>query len=497
LTAITGQMTSMASTAETAISSLTGDLQAIIGQVETIGATVGNASSGLGGSITDVSDADTEADTAGKVADSVNFGAVQGDLNAGGIVGAASLENSLDPESDLQITGESSLNFDYEARAVVLRCENYGTVTARSRNAGGIAGWMSMGLIRECLNNGRISAEMADYVGGVAGHSSGYIRSCYANCALYGASFVGGIAGSGVIATDCRSMVQFHGGSENLGAILGALEEQSLSEAAEPVRGNTYLAVDADHGGIDGVSYGGKAEPMTEAAFLAQEGIPDVFRVLTVRFLFEDGSEEKLTMTPGSALKQEDMPKIPEKEGFAGQWVGPAWVDPEHVSFDADYSLVYTELRSVLQSSETNEAGLPLLLVQGRFADGEQLLMTEGSGQPAANEGEEILFGHGVVLPVSSEPMQLRVLLADSLTEETLRVAVQDAEGNWRDAVSHMTRSYLVFDVQEGDTAFCVIQIPADYTLIWLSAGGGAALVLLIVCIVIGKRIHKKRKNSK
>jgi len=223
----------------------------------------------------------------------------------------------------------------------------------------------------------------------------------------------------------------------------------------------------------------------------SQPAIGDVMEV------FEDGSEEKLTMTPGSALKQEDMPKIPEKEGFAGQWVGPAWVDPEHVSFDADYSLVYTELRSVLQSSETNEAGLPLLLVQGRFADGEQLLMTEGSGQPAANEGEEILFGHGVVLPVSSEPMQLRVLLADSLTEETLRVAVQDAEGNWRDAESHMTRSYLVFDVQEGDTAFCVIQIPADYTLIWLSAGGGAALVLLIVCIVIGKRIHKKRKNSK
>lgn len=494
LTAITGQIGSIAATTQSAADTLIGDLNAVVGQMNVIGGTIGNASAGLGGTITDVSDADTDIDTAGKVEACKNFGPVRGDLNTGGVIGAASVENDFDPEDDLQITGESSLNFDYEARAVVLRCENYGTVTARNRNAGGISGWMSMGLIRECLNNGRISAQAANYVGGIAGRSDGFVRSCYANCALYGSSFVGGISGSGVIVTDCRSMVQFHGGSENLGAILGVQEEMRTSDVQNPVSGNVYLTVDEDHGGIDGVSYGGRAEPLAEAEFLALEGLPEVFHVITVRFLFEDGSEETLTMRPGAALKTEDMPVLPQKEGYAAQWVGPSWVDPEHVSFDADYTAVYTAYRSVLETEEADETGKPLVLVQGRFAENQMLTLTEASGRPLLAEKETALLTRGMVLPESIEPMQLRALLPDGETGSGLRVMVQDGAGNWRDAESSVSRSYLVFDVQDGDTAFCVVRIPKDYRPVWWMAGGGGLLLLLIVGIAVGRKAKKKKK---
>ena len=45
----------------------------------------------------------------------------------------------LDVENDLEVIGENSLNFHCDARAVVLRCENRGTVTGKKENAGGKA----------------------------------------------------------------------------------------------------------------------------------------------------------------------------------------------------------------------------------------------------------------------------------------------------------------------------------------------------------------------
>ena len=90
----------------------------------------------------------------------------------GGIVGAIAVENDLDTQDDLEIIGDGSLNFHCDARAVVLHCENDGTVTGKKENAGGIVGWASMGLLRECLNTGAVEAEDADYVGGIAGRRS-------------------------------------------------------------------------------------------------------------------------------------------------------------------------------------------------------------------------------------------------------------------------------------------------------------------------------------
>jgi hypothetical protein len=65
---------------------------------------------------------------------------------------------------------------------------------------------------------------------------------------------VGGIAGSGAIVTDCRSMVQITGGSEKAGAVLGIAAEP-YAEEENPRSGNLYVAVGADRGGIDGISY--------------------------------------------------------------------------------------------------------------------------------------------------------------------------------------------------------------------------------------------------
>jgi len=492
LTTLTGQMSDLMESTQSAVGALSGSVQALSSQMNVIGETIGNAAEGLGGSITDVSDLDTEELLTGKVASCRNYGEVQGDLNAGGIVGTISVESNLDPEKDLEVMGSSSMNFEFEARAVVLRCENQAVVAGKTRDVGGIVGWMSLGLVRDCLNAGAVRAENAEYVGGIAGRSSGYIRQSHANCAIYGAEYVGGIAGSGTIVSDCRSLVQFHGGRERLGAILGFAEPPQGSDLEQPVFGNYYLSVDSDPGAIDGVSYGGQAEPLREAEFLALEGLPEVFGIVRIRFVFADGTEQTLIKVPGKNLPEREMPEIPEKSGYAAEWISPEWVDLNRISFDVTFEAVYTELRSVLQSEETDADGKPLLLVQGVFGEGEAVSLCEPADLPALEEKETALHTQGFLLPESLQPMTVRLLLPDA--PEKLHVLVRDGEGNWRAEAASVDHSYLVFAVEAGDTACCVVKDAPDLTIWYLIGGGSVLLAALITVIALVSR-KKKKKN--
>ena len=140
---IESSLRSISATAQNTAGALSGDLQAISDQASAMSETVNGATETLGGSVTDISDADTATDLTGKVQSCENSGAVLADRNAGGIAGAIALENDLDPEDDVQVTGELSLNFDSELRAVILSCKNKGAVTVTKQNGGGIAGWIA------------------------------------------------------------------------------------------------------------------------------------------------------------------------------------------------------------------------------------------------------------------------------------------------------------------------------------------------------------------
>ena len=295
--ALTGSLTQLGGTATGIVSSTRGStasllerLEGLNKQMEAIGSTLDNADSLLGGSVTDVSDEDTDADVSAKITGCTNHGSVSADRNAGGIVGAVGPENDLDPEDDAVVDGSYSLNATGEIRAVVRNCTNRAAVSCKYRNAGGIAGQQIMGLLRDCLNTGAIEAADADCAGGIAGSSTGAIRSCSARCTIAAKKQVGGIAGSGAAVTDCRAMTAFAGAVQSTGGILG-IRTEPLFAQEEPISGNLYTRTGAkDPGGIDGVSYADKAQPLPLDAFLALEGLDEAFRHAAVTFRFADGS---------------------------------------------------------------------------------------------------------------------------------------------------------------------------------------------------------------
>lgn len=484
--------------------SLSRIMRSIAGQISAMSATVGSASQNLGGTIEDISDRDTAEILSGKVEKCTNSGAVLGDLNAGGVVGAIAYENRLDPENDLQIGGDNSMNFDTQLRAVILGCENSGSVTAKRQNVGGIVGWMALGLTKDCLSTGSIDAEDANYVGGVAGKSDGYIRRCSAKSAITGNAYVGGIAGEGLTVTDCRSMVQLTG-SEKTGAILGLKGEHSgflKSESddtdeteEDTVTGNYYLTVGSDIGAIDGVSYADSAQPLEHDDFVELEGLDPIFKVISVRFVYDDGMMHTVTLAPGEALSPDSIPKLPEKAGYVGRWDGLADADLSDIRFDVSFPAVYTAEWETVQSEPLGESKLPTLLAQGQFSDNTPIQLTQMTKGPAPGVHDKFLEGYAFTLPTGTADT-LRYL--PETGQKNVRVMVKGADGSWREVSHTQDGSYLVFAIEDGDESFCLIG-SMKKSVSWLpiiGAGGAAVVVLLVVILLVHHRRKKKTVKS-
>ena len=478
---------------EDSVSSLTRTLNSISGQVAAMGATLNSASENLGGNIADISNLDTDLDLSSKIADCVNHGSILADLNAGGIVGAMALENDLDPEEDVSITGNSSLNFNTELRSVVTGSENHGTVTVKKQNAGGIVGWMALGLAKNCLNTGALEGEAADYVGGIAGSSNGYIRSCSARSHISGASYVGGIAGFASTVTDCRSVAAVEG-TEKVGAVLGFWEEpvtfleEESEEEPQYLLGNYYLVTDADPGAIDGVSYENLAQPKEQEDFFALENLLELFKTVTVRFVYENGSEEKVSLLPGSALKISQIPDLPEREGYTARWEGIEEADLNRVSFDLTFYAEYIQMQETIRSEETDETGMPILFAQGSFV-GEQYVTVTDSASRSMSADTVLVACKGFAVE-DGTVNQLRYLYTGEQDAEDLQMMVLQPDNGWREVSLRQNGSYLVFEVSEGDTAFCLTYTPDNRNLAGI-IGVGVAVVAAAVTFVLLKRKKK------
>ncbi len=493
---IPGTVDDMVSSAKSTLGAVSSSMQALSNQMNVIGNTMKNAEEDLGGSLVDVSDADTAADTNGKVEACANFGGVVGDLNVGGIVGAMSFESSLDPELDVEIAGDLSMNFEGEVRVVTLQCQNYAAVTVSKQNGGGIAGRMGLGLVRECENRGDLQGEAASYLGGITGRGdSGFIRENNVRCTITGAEYVGGVAGTAVTVSDCRSLVRFEAGNEKLGGVLG-----SVDEVTEEIKNNYYLPIGSDIGGIDGISYDGSAQALNKETFFELENLPEDFKKVSVRFLKEDGSEEVITLDYGEGLNTDRIPAVPEKDGHSGYWDGLEELDLSALYFDVTFEATYDAYETVIASAALRADERPILLVSSQFGKDAQVIISELTDAPEAVAEDEIMLEAWTFeLTSQGDTSKLRYLPAEEfsakeLMEDEAKILVRDAEENWRSVSYSVDGSYCVFEINEGDSGFCLVQVE---TAAWLLYGlVGPGVVIIAQAVMIVAVIKRRKKNS-
>lgn len=461
------------------------DILAMTEQVALMERTLDNASENLGGSVLDVSDEDTETDLRAKVEGCSNYGDVLGDLNVGGITGSIAVENDLDPEQDVDILGDTTLNYAVDIRAVILNCENNGGIQVRKQYGGGIAGRMSMGLVKNCVNTGDVNGGSADYVGGIAGYSRGFVRFCDAKCTISGGARVGGIVGEATVVSDCRSMVLLEEFEEMAGAIAGYAQE------LQQIVGNLYLVIGTDLGGIDGISYAGCAQNVSRSKFLEMYEESSVFHTVTWTFVFDDGTSKTVTVELGQSLDAGQIPAVPEKSGSVGQWDGLEEADLQQVYFDAVYTLRYTAMATVIESTLQSAAGLPVMLAAGRFMPDDMITVEEMDISVVPGNADAVAVW-SFLLPESGTADSLRCLMPENFDGGKGIVWVRDAADSWREVAFTVSGSYLVFAVESGDNAICLSRME-DHTALIIGIGAAACLVAAVtVAVVLSVRRKKK-----
>lgn len=467
-------------------SALSANLGTLQQQVGAMSATLGNVSETVGGTIEDVSDLDTEVDLSGKVAGCVNRAAVDGEVNVGGIAGAMALESDLESATHLEVLGERSINFTSQIRSVIRNCENMGIITITKQNAGGIVGFQTVGLIRASETSGSVGGDMAEYVGGIAGRSNGYIRESHAKGVLAGKSWVGGIAGSATIVTDCLAMVEFSGPEERFGAILGISEAPPV-EVEDPIAENYYAIRAGDPGGIDGISYEGMAAGMELSDFLARLGLPQLFRKVTLTFLSEDGRVWTRILKPGESLRENQIPPVPEVEGYEGYWEGLTQENITNVAFDRTFRAAYT-LRDAAIASGEAQGEVPVLLVQGSFSS-DAVVDAEISQQtPPLPEGYQLADCWDITIGGENQVTEGRILIPDE-EMDNWHILVQLPDGIWQEREAVENGRHLVFAMDGTETA---IAVAGSEDPVWpIYAAGAGVLVLAAVLILL----LKKRKR--
>lgn len=479
--------------AESTANSMYSDAQEISEQIDSMVALLCNPYDSLGVGFHDISDEDTEDNLTGKIENSPNYGSVSGDLNVGGIVGTIAWENDLDAEDDWQISGDISMNFRGKVRAVVLNSTNYALVSATKRNAGGIIGYMAFGLVKECVNGGKIDAASAEYVGGIAGDSTGFLRSNSAKCELSGSVSVGGIAGRAVTVTDCISMIDISEATEKTGAIMGIKGTSSLSSEEDgEIENNYYLVVHKDFGGIDGINYEGAAVSLDEEDFFDLPELDDIFTRAAVTFVGEDGISEIVFVPTGERLSASEIPAVPEKDGYNGEWENLENADLSNIYFDLIFYPVYDAYQVTVQSRLTRYDGKPILIAQGNFPDMDYFELEKVTQLPTVAEKEKAVEGW-VIPNFSEDKTQLRFSLPRGCDADAVKILVKDEAGDWKETAFTVSSSYVVFSVDGSDDAFCVVSVPESVSW-WVYVIGAAAAVAIIAGAVIVIKKKSKRK---
>ena len=487
ISGMTQTLEGMNATVYGSMGAMSTNLYTLQSQINAMRTTLGNVSETLGGSITDVSDHDTDLDLTGKVAGCWNYGTVLADRNAGGIAGAIAMENDLDYQEDWDIRGENSLNFESELRAVILQCSNLAEITCGKQNAGGIVGWQSMGLVRDCLNSGSLEAAGAEYVGGISGQSLGFIRSCAAKCQILGSSNVGGIAGSATVATGCRSLVRMVGTVEKAGEVLGTAE-QPHTETENPISGNYYFSSGKDMGAIDGISYDGQAQDLSRTEFLALEALPEMFRYATISFCYPNGQERKFTVPLGEPFASEWIPPIPPKNGYAVSWGNLEPEELEQVLFDITFEPVYSSKVTTLQSDLLQDSR-PVLLVQGMFAEDAVLHVTDAELSVPMDAGENLIAGWAYTVSGAEAISHGRIHLNPDTDMDSIRILICGNDGYWKEIEHCVDGSYLVLELNQKDGCIAVVQEPSRMIL-YILIGATTGVLFVIGCLL--KRKEKK-----
>ena len=437
--------------------------------------------------IKDTSDVDTDKIKNGKVYKCTNYGTISGDLNIGGIAGQMAIEYDFDPEDDISSKTDSPLNQKLETKAAAIKNTNYGEVIAKKNCAGGIAGQMSLGVVKNCSAFGKVTSESGDYVGGISGKSSAKIISCYAKALLSGRNYIGGIAGSADTVMDCYSLVDITDSQSYFGAISGTTDGE--------FEGNYFVSDELS--GLNGASYKGAAEPIPYQQLISIPNIPEEFRTFTLKFIADDNVVDKIEFSYGDTIDESELPAIPAKDNCYAKWT---YDSLEDLHIDKEIEAEYFTVIKNVRSDDCRDGGKPIWLAEGIFTEDDTLPVRQNE---YVNQTPPIIFlmdktelceSWTLTVPNdNSETHNLRYLV-NAESKRDPEIYVKNSSGEWEKAETRHIGSYLCFEASGDSPEILAVYKTLNIFLIAVTAAG---VVIIILVIIFSARAVRKKKKAK
>lgn len=437
--------------------------------------------------IKDTSDVDTDKIKNGKVYKCTNYGTISGDLNIGGIAGQMAIEYDFDPEDDISSKTDSPLNQKLETKAAAIKNTNYGEVIAKKNCAGGIAGQMSLGVVKNCSAFGKVTSESGDYVGGISGKSSAKIISCYAKALLSGRNYIGGIAGIADTVMDCYSLVDITDSQSYFGAISGTTDGE--------FEGNYFVSDELS--GLNGASYKGAAEPIPYQQLISIPNIPKEFRTFTLKFIADDNVVDKIEFSYGDTIDESELPEIPAKDDCYAKW---NYDSLEDLHIDKEIEAEYFTVIKNVRSDNCRDGGKPIWLAEGIFTEDDTLPVQQNE---YVNQTPPIIFlmdktelceSWTLTVPNdNSETHNLRYLV-NAESKRDPEIYVKNSSGEWEKAETRHIGSYLYFEASGNSPEILAVYKTLNIFLIAVTAAG---VVIIILVIIFSARAARKKKKAK
>ena len=437
--------------------------------------------------IKDTSDVDNDKIKNGKVYKCTNYGTISGDLNIGGIAGQMAIEYDFDPEDDISSKADSPLNQKLETKAAAIKNTNYGEVIAKKNCAGGIAGQMSLGVVKNCSAFGKVTSESGDYVGGISGKSSAKIISCYAKALLSGRNYIGGIAGSADTVMDCYSLVDITDSQSYFGAISGTTDGE--------FEGNYFVSDELS--GLNGASYKGAAEPIPYQQLISIPNIPEEFRTFTLKFIADDNVVDKIEFSYGDTIDESELPAIPAKDNCYAKW---NYDSLEDLHIDKEIEAEYFTVIKNVRSDDCRDGGKPIWLAEGIFTEDDTLPVRQNE---YVNQTPPIIFlmdktelceSWTLTVPNdNSETHNLRYLV-NAESKRDPEIYVKNSSGEWEKAETRHIGSYLCFEASGDSPEILAVYKTLNIFLIAVTAAG---VVIIILVIIFSARAVRKKKKAK
>ncbi|MBR5421699.1 MAG: hypothetical protein IK115_11165 [Lachnospiraceae bacterium] len=444
-----------------------------------------------GGKIySDISDAELETITLGKVSGSVNYGVIRGDINIGGVTGSMSIDEE-DPEENAAGTSNMNLNGRYTTQNVIQSCTNRGYVTAKNDGAGGVVGYMRSGVVVRCFGYGSVESTEGNYVGGIAGQSLSALRDNAVLCSLSGGNYVGGIAGYGTIITGCYAMPMVQRCSGRCGAVAGSIKINDDTKEPElsALSDNHYVS-DVLYG-IDQISYDAAAAELSYRELLDTPGIPAEFRKLTVIFRVDDVYLGTKTVNYGDKLSDLEYPEIPKKEGYFGRWPELPW---DTVMGNLVITGEYVDAVKVLASeSKDPESGRLLALVDRDFDDSASLSVSVVADTLFTKSGYEASVVYSLSIDATDLPdtEEVRIRLYDPFEGDEVELW-RYSDGNWVKQESIKRGSYVQLTMQGSSAIYALAKPEPNRKQVIAAISVAGALLVLIIIIRVIKRIRRR-----